>query len=49
MTDLPPELAMFAPLLDVQPAMFRDAFNYCLAMLMVEAGKARLVRRVANQ
>jgi hypothetical protein len=42
-TDLPPELAAFASLLDAQPAPVREAFNYCLAPLMVEAGKARLV------
>jgi hypothetical protein len=44
MTDLPPKLAAFAYLFDAQPAPARDAFNYCLALMMVEAGKARLVR-----
>ena len=39
-TDLPPELA---PLVDAQPAPVREAFRYCLALAMVEAGKARLV------
>ena len=43
MTTLPPEFAMFASLLDAQPAPVRDAFNYCLCLLMVEA---RVIRPV---
>jgi hypothetical protein len=44
MTDnLPPELSTFAALLDAQPEPVRAAFNYCLALMMVEAGKAHLV------
>jgi hypothetical protein len=43
MTDLPPELAAFASLLDAQPAPVREAFRYCLALAMVEAGKACLI------
>ena len=49
MTSLPFELAAFASLLDAQPASARDAFNYCLALLMVEAGKARLVETVPGE
>jgi hypothetical protein len=41
--DLPAELSAFAQLLDAQPEPARAAFNYCLALAMVEAGKARLV------
>ena len=43
MIDLPPELAAFASLLDARPAPVREAFRYCLALAMGEAGKARLV------
>jgi len=43
MTTLPPELATFSYLLDAQPAPVRDAFHYCLCLLMVEAGVMRLV------
>jgi hypothetical protein len=43
MPTLPPELAAFSYLLDAQPAPVRDAFHYCLCLLMVEAGKMRLV------
>ena len=42
MSTLPPELAAFSYLLDAQPAPVRDAFHYCLCLLMVEAGKMRL-------
>ena len=42
-TDLPPELYAFVSLLNAQPAPVREAFRYCLALAMVEAGKARLV------
>jgi hypothetical protein len=48
-TDLPPELAAFASLLDAQPAPVREAFRYCLALAMVEAGKARLVAVVPGE
>lgn len=47
--DLPPELAAFSYLLDAQPAPVRDAFSYCLCLLMVQAGKMRLVRKVAGE
>jgi hypothetical protein len=43
MTDLPPELSALASLVDAQPAPVREVFRYCLALLMIEAGKARLV------
>jgi hypothetical protein len=48
-TDLPPELSAFASLLDAQPAPVRAAFRYCLALAMVEAGKARLVETVPGE
>lgn len=44
MTNLPPSLQAFAALLDAQPGPTQMAFQYCLALLMVEAGKAELVR-----
>jgi hypothetical protein len=43
MTDLPPELSALSSLIDAQPAPVREAFRYCLALVMVEAGKAYLV------
>jgi hypothetical protein len=42
-TDLPPELTALASLVDAQPAPVREALRYCLALAMVEAGKACLV------
>ncbi len=49
MSDFPLEFATFASLFDAQPAPERDAFAYCLAMIMVEAGKARLVKTVPGE
>ncbi len=39
-TDLPPELDMFARILDGQPPQVREVFHYALALLLVENGKA---------
>jgi hypothetical protein len=47
--DLPTELAALAFLLDAQPTPVRDAFNYYLALMMVEAGKVRLVEMVPGE
>ena len=44
MTDLPPELKEFAAFLDAQPAGVQPIFRYCLSLMMVEAGKMKLVR-----
>ena len=49
MPTLPPELAAFSYLLDAQPAPMRDAFHYCLCLLMVEAGVMRLVEKVPGE
>jgi hypothetical protein len=49
MTTLPPELAAFSDLLDAQPAHVRDCFNYCLCLLMAQAGKMRLVEKVPGE
>ena len=49
MTTLPPELAALSYLLDTQPAPVRDAFHYCLCVLMVEAGRMRLVEKVHGE
>ena len=46
MTDLPPELEGFASLLDAQPQPVREIFQYCLCLMMIEAGKMRLVGTV---
>jgi hypothetical protein len=49
MTDLPPELEGFASLLDAQPQPVREVFQYCLCLMMVEAGKMRLVDTVPGE
>jgi hypothetical protein len=49
MNDLPPELAGFASLLDAQPQPVREIFQYCLCLMMVEAGKMRLVGTVPGE
>ena len=41
--DLPPDLTSFAQFLEAQPELVRAAFNYFVALLMVEAGKAKLI------
>jgi hypothetical protein len=46
---LPPELAAFSYLIDAQPAPVRDAFHYCLCLLMVEAGRMCLVEKVPGE
>ena len=40
---LPPELQQLASFLDAQPGPIQIAFQYCLSVLMVEAGKAKLI------
>jgi hypothetical protein len=47
--NLPPELSAFSALLDAQPEPIRAAFNYCLALMMVEAGKARLIETLPGE
>lgn len=49
MTAFPPELAALAALLDAQPGPVQQAFQYCLAMLLVEGGKARLVATIPSE
>jgi hypothetical protein len=39
----PPDFSAIACLLDAQPEPVRAMYHYCLALAMVEAGKARLV------
>jgi hypothetical protein len=36
-------------LADAQPGPARELFHYCLALLMVEAGKARLVETPSRE
>ena len=43
MPDLPAELQMFGALLDGQPTPVREAFQYCLCLMMQESGKMELV------
>ena len=49
MPTLPPQLAAFSDLLDAQPASVREAFHYCLCLLMAQAGKMRLVDKVPSE
>ena len=49
MTDLSSPLSILASLLNAQPVPAQDAFNYCLALLMVEAGKVRPVETVPGE
>lgn len=46
---MPPELAQFAAFLDAQPSHIQGIFQYCLCLLMVEAGKMRLVEIVPGE
>jgi hypothetical protein len=46
--DLPPELEALDTLLASQPQAVRNAFHYCLCLMMVETGKMRLVQTVAS-
>ena len=43
MPNLPPDFSAISSLLDAQPEPVRAMFHYCLALAMVEAGKARLL------
>jgi hypothetical protein len=36
-------------ILDAQPALVRDAFNYCLCLLMAQADKMRLAEKVPGE
>ena len=48
MSDLPPELQRLAAFLDAQPGPVQVAFQYTMALLMVEAGKMRLVQTILS-
>jgi hypothetical protein len=49
MAELPPELEGFAALLDAQPGPVREIFQYCLCLMMVEAGKMQLVEMLPGE
>jgi hypothetical protein len=42
-TNLPPELELFSSLMDAQREPVRAALHYCLSLVMVESGNARLI------
>ena len=44
MQDLPAELQIFSSFLDAQPQAVREAFQYCLCLLMVESDNMKLVK-----
>ena len=43
---LPPQATQLASLFDVQPGPIQALVQYCLALVMVEAGKAKLVSTI---
>src|SRR2546423_12067304 len=45
---LPPDLEAVGKLIDLQPPDVRELFQYALAMVMVEKGKARILERQAT-
>jgi hypothetical protein len=49
MNNLPPELQQFAVILDAQPGPVQVAFQYAICLLMVEAGKMRLVETIPGE
>lgn len=49
MTQLPPEYEQFATFLDAQPGPVQIAFQYCLALSMVEYGQAELIKTEAGE
>ena len=40
---LPPEFEMLSVLIDGQAPPIREAFHYCLCLMMVETGKMKLI------
>ena len=44
MTEFPAELQLFSSLLDAQPPPVRQAFQYCLCLMMLEAGDMKLLK-----
>jgi hypothetical protein len=46
MNKLPPELAKFAPLMDIQSSVVGMVFQYCFCLLMTEVGKMRYVETI---
>ena len=49
MSDLPPELDGFVSLLDTQPGPVREAFQYCLCLMMVENGKMHQIEMLPGE
>ena len=44
-SDLPPDLAMLARIVDGQPPNVRELFHYALATLLIEDGKAEIIEQ----
>ena len=49
MDELPSELAAFALLLEAQLPPVREAFQYCVCLMMIEKGKMRLVETLPGE
>lgn len=47
--NFPPELAVFAALLDAQPRPVQSVFQYAMCLLMVESGKMRLIETIPGE
>ena len=46
MEEFPAELQMFGDFIDSQPPPVREAFQYCLCLMMVETGGMKLVKTI---
>lgn len=49
MNKLPPEFVQFTDLFETQPSSVQIVFQYCLCLLMVEAGKMQLVGTIPGE
>ena len=45
---LPPQLTQLTSLFDAQPDPIQALVQYCLALVMVEAGKAKLISTLSG-
>ena len=46
MSKVPPSLEGLGSFVDAQPEKVRDIYNYCLCLMIVEAGVMELVERM---
>jgi hypothetical protein len=48
-SNLPPELRQFTAILDAQPGPVQVVYQYAICLLMVKAGKMRLVETIPGE